>query len=235
MKTTLHTAESRGAADFGWLKSHHTFSFGRYYHPDRVQFGALRVLNDDRIAGGTGFGTHPHDNMEIISIPLQGAIEHQDSTGRQEVIRPGEVQIMSAGTGLTHSEYNHFKDQETHFLQIWVFPKVRNIAPRYEQKMFDKAARKNQWQVVVSPTLEEAVKINQDAVFYLTDLEVGKSLSFEPQFSGHGVYAFLIEGEVEIEGINLKKRDGLGIENFNKIDVKSLSNSTLLLIEIPMS
>lgn len=235
MKTTLHTAESRGAADFGWLKSHHTFSFGRYYHPDRVQFGALRVLNDDRIAGGTGFGTHPHDNMEIISIPLQGAIEHQDSTGRQEVIRPGEVQIMSAGTGLTHSEYNHFKDQETHFLQIWVFPKVRNIAPRYEQKMFDKAARKNQWQVVVSPTLEEAVKINQDAVFYLTDLEVGKSLSFEPQFSDHGVYAFLIEGEVEIEGINLKKRDGLGIENFNKIDVKSLSNSTLLLIEIPMS
>ena len=235
MKTTLHTAESRGAADFGWLKSHHTFSFGRYYHPERVQFGALRVLNDDRITGGSGFGTHPHDNMEIVSIPLQGAIEHQDSTGHQEVIRPGEVQIMSAGTGLTHSEYNHFKDQETHFLQIWIFPKVRNIAPRYEQKMFDKAARKNQWQVVVSPSLQDAVPINQDAVFYLTDLDEGKSLNFKPQFSGHGVYAFLIEGEVEIEGTILKKRDGLGIENFDELEVKSLSNSTLLLMEVPMA
>ncbi len=233
MKTTLHTADSRGAADFGWLKSRHTFSFGRYFHPDRVQFGALRVLNDDRIAGGSGFGTHPHDNMEIVSIPLAGAIEHKDSTGHQEVIRPGEVQIMSAGTGLTHSEYNHFKDQETHFLQIWIFPKVRDISPRYEQKMFDKEARKNQWQAVVSPEHEGAIRINQDAVFYLSDLDQNRTLNFEPHFKGHGVYAFLIEGEIEIAGVTLRNRDGLGIENFDNLEVKALSNSTLLLIEVP--
>ncbi len=234
MKTVLHTADSRGVADFGWLKSRHTFSFGRYFHPDRNQFGALRVLNDDQIAGGSGFGTHPHDNMEIVSIPLQGAIEHKDSTGHQQVIYPGEVQIMSAGTGLTHSEFNHYKDKETHFLQIWILPRERNIAPRYEQKLFNSNDRKNKWQGVVSSEHEGALAINQQAVFYLADLDSGQPLSFTPHFEGNGVYAFVISGHIEVAGIELKQRDGLGVEDFESITFNPLSNSTLLLIEVPL-
>lgn len=234
MKTIIHTADSRGTAFFGWLHSRHTFSFGRYYNPERIHFGALRVLNDDIVQSGMGFDTHPHDNMEIVSIPLAGALEHKDSTGTAEVIRTGDVQIMSAGSGLSHSEYNHSKTDQVNFLQIWVLPKQMNIKPRYQQITFDAAGRKNQWQTVVAPDDPKALWINQDAWFTLADPEANTELTYKLHQPGSGLYAFVIDGEVRAGDTLLKKRDAVGITEVDAVTFKSATDAKLLLIEVPM-
>lgn len=235
MKSIIHSADRRGHVSFGWLDSHHSFSFGNYYEPEKVHFGMLRVLNDDVITGGSGFGTHPHDNMEIISIPLQGAIEHKDSTGTQAVIYENDVQIMSAGTGIRHSEYNHYKDRETNFLQIWIFPKKRNIEPRYEQKTFNPEDRVNKLQIVVAPDGPDAVRINQDAWFSLGNLKSDFSTSYTSIKEGNGVYAFVINGNVTINDQSLYKRDAIGIWDIDKLDISAGTDAQILLIEVPMN
>lgn len=236
MKTTIYKAESRGHADHGWLNTHHTFSFASYYNPERVHFGLLRVLNDDVVKGGGGFGTHPHQNMEIVSIPLTGALEHKDSMGTNGVIQANDVQAMSAGTGVTHSEYNHSSDESVNFLQIWIFPKYKDIAPRYDQNTFDKAGRENRFQEIVSP-LESSgsgVKINQDAYMFRTDMDEGTELTYEIQRSDNGIYLFVLDGSVEIGGDILNKRDGMGIVDVKDLPIAAKEKSELLLIEIPM-
>ncbi|MBX7125550.1 MAG: pirin family protein [Cyclobacteriaceae bacterium] len=235
MKTILHTAASRGHANHGWLDTYHTFSFAHYYNPERVHFGALRVLNDDRVEGGMGFGTHPHDNMEIISIPLAGDLEHRDSMGNTTVIRQNDIQIMSAGTGVQHSEYNKNKDRAVNFLQIWVFPKVRNITPRYDQITLNPGQRVNRLQTIVSPGQEEgAVWINQDARFSLGTLDAGLTLTYSLTNAAHGVYAFVLDGAVTIAGQALSKRDGLGIWETPQVEIVATAKTELLLMEVPM-
>ncbi|HAN37371.1 MAG TPA: hypothetical protein DCQ29_00595 [Chitinophagaceae bacterium] len=235
MKTVLHKADERGHANHGWLNSYHSFSFASYYNPEKVHFGALRVLNDDTVKGGFGFSKHPHDNMEIVSIPLSGDLEHKDSTGRHEIIRQGDVQIMSAGSGIAHSEMNANRDKEVKFLQIWVFPKLQNIAPRYEQKTFLPQGRQNRFQTVVAPTGGEAVTINQDAWFSLGNFETEATASYTLQGINTGVYAFVIEGEVEINGQKLGRRDALGVWDTNTLLLSSYTNSEVLLIEVPLN
>jgi len=235
MNTIYNPAAERGHANLGWLDSHHSFSFGQWYNAEKMHFGALRVLNDDIVKGGAGFGTHPHDNMEIVSIPLSGALAHKDSTGRSEVINTGDVQIMSAGSGISHSEFNASKTAPVNFLQVWLFPKQKNITPRYEQKTFDAAGRNNQWQVVVSPDeKDKAVWINQDAKFSLAQIEAGKQLDYKNAFSDTGVYFFVLEGKATIAGKELNKRDGLGVSEANEVIVKATDTSTVLAIEVPM-
>lgn len=233
---TIHKAETRGKADFGWLNSHHTFSFGHYFDPGRVHFGALRVLNDDIVSQGMGFGTHPHDNMEIISIPLEGDLEHQDSMGNKTVIRHGDVQVMSAGTGIQHSEYNKNKDQQVKFLQIWVFPKVRNVEPRYDQITLDINDRINKFQQILSPNAEdEGVWIYQDAWFHLGKFDEGKTSTYTIKKEGNGVYAFILSGDVTINGEKLSTRDGMGIEDVKELIVEANTNAEILLMEVPMN
>ena len=235
MKTVLHKAETRGHANHGWLDSHHTFSFANYYDPSRIHFGALRVLNDDQVAGGRGFGEHPHDNMEIISIPLSGDLEHKDSMGNKTVIRQGDVQIMSAGTGIQHSEYNKNKDEKVNFLQIWVFPKEKNIQPRYDQKTFPQAERVNRLQEVVTPVKNsEGVWINQDAWFHLGNLKKDFKTSYDVKKKGNGIYVFVIEGGVSINGQALNKRDGIGVSEVDKLEIEANHDSEVLLMEVPM-
>jgi redox-sensitive bicupin YhaK (pirin superfamily) len=235
MKKEIHRAESRGFADHGWLKSYHSFSFASYYNPERMGFGLLRVLNDDTVSPGMGFGEHPHDNMEIVSIPLKGSLEHRDSMGNKMVIGPNEVQIMSAGKGVRHSEYNHSKTEEVKFLQIWVLPKERNIKPRYEQKVFKAEERRNKFQTVVSPEQTDgALWINQDARFVLTDLKNGKALTYSLKDEAKGVYIFVLEGSIETSGETLKRRDAIGVSETMKIEIKALENAEILLIEVPM-
>ena len=234
-QSVLHRAETRGHANHGWLNSYHTFSFAGYNDPERMHFGVLRVLNDDTVAGGMGFGKHPHDNMEIISIPLAGDLEHQDTTGRQAVIRQGDVQVMSAGTGLAHSEKNHNRDQEVKFLQIWVFPNQRNVAPRYAQQSFRAEDRHNKLQQVLSPSPDDdGVWIHQDAWFHLADLDASVSLEYELKQAGNGVYAFVLEGDLTVNGQKLHRRDGLGLWETDKLDIKADTNARLLLMEVPM-
>ena len=235
MKTIIHKSNSRGHADFGWLNSRHTFSFGQYYDPQRINFGMLRVLNDDIVAGGAGFPTHPHSNMEIVSIPLSGELAHKDSTGNEKVIKTGEVQIMSAGSGLTHSEYNSSQNDEVNFLQIWVFPKEKDIKPRYDQKLFDEAGRQNKLQTVVAPNDDSAVWINQDSWFSLSDLNKGNTLDYSFNGTDSGVYVFVLEGEIQVEGNTLSKRDAIGVWDTEKISVTSSSDAQLLFIEVPMN
>lgn len=234
MKTILHKANTRGHASFGWLNSYHTFSFGHYYSPDRIHFGALRVLNDDTVKGGMGFSKHPHDNMEIVSIPLSGDLHHKDTTGRDEIIRQHDVQIMSAGSGIAHSETNANHDKEVKFLQIWVFPKVKNIEPRYQQKSFKPEDRLNQVLTVVAPDDENAVWINQDAWFSLANLEAGVEKTYQIKRKENGVYAFIIGGQVTINGEQLDARDGLGIWETDTIHITANSNAEVLLIDVPM-
>jgi quercetin 2,3-dioxygenase len=235
MKTILHKANTRGHANHGWLDSWHSFSFGGYYNPEKIHFGALRVLNDDTVAPGMGFGRHPHDNMEIISIPLEGDLEHQDNTGTKQVIRKGDVQVMSAGTGIEHSEKNKNDDQQVKFLQIWVFPKERNLQPRYDQKTFSEEDKKNKLLTVVSPMGEqEGVNIHQDAWFSLTNLDKDKELTYTLKNKSNGVYAFLLEGDTTINDIVLNRRDGLGIFETEELKIKANSNAELLLMEVPM-
>lgn len=235
--TVLHKAATRGHANHGWLNSHHTFSFANYYNPERMNFGVLRVLNDDRVAEAKGFGTHPHDNMEIISIPLEGDLEHKDSMGNATVIKKGDIQVMSAGTGVRHSEYNKNKDQEVKFLQIWLFPNKKNVTPRYDQISLQEEDRSNKLQQILSPNAnDEGVWIHQDAWFHLGKFEKGISTDYEIKKNGNGVYAFVLNGDVTIEGQALNKRDGLGIWNTDKISIKSDSpNTEILLMDVPMT
>lgn len=234
MKTILHKANTRGHASFGWLNSYHTFSFGHYYNPERIHFGALRVLNDDTVKAGMGFSKHPHDNMEIVSIPLSGDLHHKDTTGRDEIIRQHDVQIMSAGSGIAHSETNANHDKEVKFLQIWVFPKEKNIEPRYQQKSFKPEDRLNQVLTVVAPDDEQAVWINQDAWFSLANLEAGIEKTYQIKRKENGVYAFVIGGQVTINGEQLDARDGLGIWETDTINITANSNAEILLIDVPM-
>jgi redox-sensitive bicupin YhaK (pirin superfamily) len=236
MKTVIHRANSRGHADHGWLNTYHTFSFANYQHPERIHFGALRVLNDDRVAPGRGFGTHPHDNMEIISIPLEGDLEHKDSMGNVATIREGELQVMSAGTGIFHSEYNKNRDKEVKFLQIWVFPNKKNVEPRYDQISLSDIESKNEWFQVLSPDeKDQGVWIYQDAWFHLGHLDPGVSLEYSLKRETNGVYVFVLEGEVEVAGASLGGRDGMGIWDTSQIPFSSLSGSRLLLMEVPMN
>lgn len=233
-KTILHKAETRGYADHGWLKSWHTFSFANYYNPERMNFGALRVLNDDTIEAGMGFGTHPHDNMEIISIPLEGDLEHRDSMGNVAVIRHGDIQVMSAGTGITHSEYNGNKDRRGKFLQIWVFPNKRNVTPRYDQITLNLADRHNKLQQIVSPNADDAgVWIHQNAWFHLGNLDEGFNTEYKIRAKGNGVYTFVLKGDITIQNQPLNTRDGFGIWDAEILSISANSDSEILLMEVP--
>ncbi len=235
-KHIIHKADTRGNANFGWLNSYHTFSFGHYFEPSRTHFGALRVLNDDTVAAGMGFGTHPHDNMEIISIPLEGDLEHQDSMGNKTVIKNGDIQVVSAGTGVSHSEYNKNKDKEVKFLQIWVFPNKRNVTPRYDQITLHETDRRNKFQQILSPNAnDEGVWIHQDAWFHLGKFDQGLSSSYKIKKEGNGVYAFILEGEVNINGEQLVKRDGMGIVEASELTITANTKAEILLMEVPMS
>ena len=235
MKTVLHKANTRGHANHGWLDTHHTFSFANYYNPERMNFGVLRVLNDDRVAPGRGFGTHPHDNMEIISIPLEGDLEHKDSMGNTTVIRQGDVQVMSAGTGVFHSEYNKNSDQEVKFLQIWLFPNQKGVKPRYDQITLDPERMNNQLFQILSPDPEaEGVWIHQDAWFHMGNLKAGFTGNYSLKKPGNGVYAFVLDGDVTIAGQALNRRDGFGIWDTDAIEIKADSDARILLMEVSM-
>ena len=232
----LHRADTRGGADHGWLKAKHTFSFANYYDPQRMHFGVLRVLNDDRVAPARGFGTHPHDNMEIITIPLTGALQHKDSMGNTAIIRKGEVQIMSAGTGIQHSEVNPNQDQDVTLLQIWVLPKHNNIQPRYEQREYKAQDRQNKFQTVVSPTDKNAVWINQDAHFSLANFERGHSSTYVlNQPAQNGLYLFVVSGQVVAAEQTLNSRDGLGIWNIASLEITATADAEFLIMEVPMT
>lgn len=234
--TILHKAATRGYANHGWLESYHSFSFANYQDPERMSFGALRVLNDDRVDAGMGFGMHRHENMEIISIPLEGDLEHKDSMGTQAVIKKGDIQVMSAGSGISHSEYNKNKDQLTKFLQIWVIPNKRNVNPRYDQITLDENKRYNNLQQVVSPDADdEGVWIHQDAWFHLGTFDKAFSTTYNLKKKGNGVYAFVLEGDLTINNTALNRRDGLGVWNTDSITLKADSaNAQILLMEVPM-
>ena len=234
-RTILHKADSRGDANHGWLHSRHTFSFADYYDPDRVHFGALRVLNDDIVEAGMGFGTHPHDNMEIISIPLEGDLEHKDSMGTISVIKHGDVQVMSAGTGITHSEYNKNKDKRVKFLQILVIPNKLDVKPRYDQIILNVADRHNKFQQILSPDPnDEGVWIYQNAWFHLASFDKGFSADYELKAKGNGVYTFVLSGDITIDDQKLNARDGFGIWDTEKFSVKADSDAEFLLMEVPM-
>ncbi len=231
----IHRAKSRGHADHGWLKSYHTFSFANYFDAERIHFGALRVLNDDTVQAGMGFGKHPHNNMEIISIPLEGDLEHRDSMGNVTLIRQGDVQVMSAGTGVTHSEFNKNKDKPVKFLQIWVLPDKRNVEPRYDQISIRDFEKRNEFFQIVSPFKEDpGVWIYQSAWFHLGKFDSGVSATYSLKKEGNGIYAFVLEGNVRISGVKLETRDGLGIMNTDRIEVASDTQSAILLMEVPM-
>jgi redox-sensitive bicupin YhaK (pirin superfamily) len=235
--TILHKAASRGDANHGWLHSRHTLSFANYYNPERMHFGVLRVLNDDFVEAGMGFGSHPHDNMEIISIPLEGDLEHKDSMGNVAVIKNGDVQVMSAGSGITHSEYNKNKDKPVKFLQIWVFPNRKNVKPRYDQITLNLADRHNKLQQILSPNADdEGVWIYQDAWFHLGKFDEGFLIDYSTKKSDNGVYVFVLKGDVTIDETTLNDRDGLGIWNTDKISIKANSkDAEILLMEVPMN
>ncbi|MCM5528336.1 pirin family protein [Parasegetibacter sp. NRK P23] len=232
----VHKANTRGHANHGWLESYHTFSFAGYYNPERVHFGVLRVLNDDRVDAAMGFGKHPHDNMEIISIPLEGDLEHKDSMGNSTVIKNGDIQVMSAGTGIFHSEYNKNPDQPVKFLQIWVFPNKKNVQPRYDQVTLNVNDRHNKLQQVLSPNPEdEGVWIHQDAWFHMGRFDKGIDTTYAIKKAGNGVYAFILKGDFTINGHELNQRDGIGIWDVDQLDIKANSqDAEILLMEVPM-
>ena len=235
--TILHKSESRGDADHGWLHSRHTFSFADYYDPGRIHFGALRVLNDDYVEGGKGFGKHPHENMEIISIPLEGDLEHRDSMGNVSVINHGDVQVMSAGTGITHSEFNKNPDKPVKFLQIWIFPNRKNVTPRYGQITIDKSKTENRFLQIVSPDRDdEGLWIHQNAWFHLGKFDKDFSAQYSLKKKGNGVYVFIIKGDVTINDTALNERDGFGILDTYQITLRADSQGAeILIIEVPMS
>jgi len=235
MEYVIHKAETRGHANHGWLNSHHSFSFANYHNPERMNFGVLRVLNDDVVSAGMGFETHPHQNMEIISIPLEGDLEHKDSLGNLSVIREGDIQILSAGTGISHSEYNRNKEQQVKFLQIWIFPNKRDLAPRYDQISIRDLQKKNEFYQVLSPNSDDdGVWINQDAWFSVGEFDKGNSCKYELHSKNNGVYIFVLEGSISIDEHMLEKRDGYGIWETEKLEGIANSNAKLLLMEVPM-
>ncbi|MBA3683244.1 MAG: pirin family protein [Bacteroidetes bacterium] len=234
--TILHKADTRGNADHGWLKSKHSFSFANYYNPERMHFGVLRVLNDDTVSGGMGFGTHPHDNMEIISIPLEGDLEHKDSMGNVAVIKNGDIQVMSAGTGIQHSEYNKSNDSSVKFLQIWVFPNKKNVTPRYDQVTIKEEDRHNKLQQILSPNADDAgVWIHQNAWFHLGKFDKGVSKDYNLKAKGNGIYIFNLSGDLEVSGQLLNSRDGYGIWDTDKITLNAKTNAEFLIMEVPMN
>lgn len=236
MNTVLHKASTRGHADHGWLDTHHSFSFANYHNPDRMHFGVLRVLNDDRVTPGRGFGRHPHDNMEIISIPLEGDLEHKDSMGNTAVIKEGDVQVMSAGTGIFHSEYNRNKDKEVKFLQIWLFPNKRQVEPRYDQISIRDIEEKNRFYQILSPNADDqGVWIHQDAWFSMGQFEAGNESCYDLKKQGNGMYLFVLDGEVRVGDQVLEKRDGYGIWNTDEVTVNASRDSKVLLMEVPMA
>jgi quercetin 2,3-dioxygenase len=234
---SFYAANERGKVDIGWLKANHSFSFSNYYNPERMHFGVLRVLNDDQIAPSMGFGMHPHDNMEIITIPLEGQLKHKDDMGNSEVISTGDVQVMSAGTGVRHSEINPNHDQHTKLLQIWLFPNKRNVEPRYQQISFSESERNNKWQQLLSPNANDAgVWIHQDAWFSRSSLQAGNSLTYTKHNANNGIYVFLIAGNITINDQTLQTRDALGIVNEDNVQFTA-NNSTadILVMELPMA
>ncbi len=236
MNTVLHKAETRGHANHGWLDAHHTFSFANYRNPERMHFGVLRVLNDDQIAGSKGFGTHPHDNMEIITIPLEGDLKHEDSMGNGSIIKRGDVQVMSAGTGIFHSEFNANENKAVKLLQIWLFPNKKSVTPRYDQISLDASKGINQFQQILSPNQDdEGVWIHQDAWFHLGEFKESKTITYKMNKAGNGLYAFVIEGSTSIQGQALNKRDGFGIWDTQEIEIKPNAGSRVLLMEVPMN
>lgn len=236
MKQTLHRANTRGRASFGWLESYHSFSFGHYHDPNRMQFGALRVLNDDRVAPGRGFDTHSHRNMEIISIPLKGDLEHRDSMGNTSVIRAGDVQVMSAGKGVAHSEYNKNPDRDVAFLQIWVLPDRAEVEPRYAQVSLEPESLKNRWHKVLGPRgKSEELWIHQDAWFHMGDFDAGQDIAYTLKDPRHGLYIFVIEGTVSVGGETLQRRDGMGVEGTEAVSMRILEPGRILLMEVPLA
>lgn len=234
--SVLHKADTRGSADLGWLKAKHTFSFSNYYNPERMNFGVLRVLNDDIVAGGMGFGKHPHENMEIITIPLAGALEHRDSMGNSAVIQHGDIQVMSAGRGIQHSEFNANKDIEVKLLQIWLLPNKQNVMPRYDQITLNINDRHNQLQQILSPYPDgKGVWIHQNAWFHLTKFDAQKTMEYDFKKKGNGLYVFVISGSVRVGTQLLNERDGFGVWNINKINLMAETDTEFLLMEIPMS
>lgn len=235
--SVLHRADTRGHANHGWLDTYHSFSFASWYDPERIHFGALRVLNDDHVKAGYGFGKHPHDNMEIVTLVLSGALEHQDSMGHTEAIRSDEVQVMSAGSGVTHSEYNHSKSEDVRFLQIWIFPDKQNVSPRYDQRRFDPAGRINQLQMLVSPihTEDEGLKIHQQAWIYRTTLSADRQINLSPHSTQHGFYVFVLEGSVDTKAGLLSRRDALGISPTEELNLQAKAEGTdILILEVPV-
>lgn len=236
MEFTLHKSDSRGHANHGWLNAYHSFSFANYYDPEKIHFGALRVLNDDTIAAGEGFGTHPHDNMEIITIPLSGDLEHKDSMGNSGIIRKGEIQVMSAGSGIQHSEFNANADKKLKLLQIWVFPNKKNVEPRYEQISLKDLEKENELFQILSPNKEDqGVWIHQDAWFHMGNLKSGWKGNYTLKGNNHGVYIFLIDGNIDVENNELTKRDAIGIIETKDISIHVKEDSQILLIEIPLN
>jgi len=238
MKNIIHKGNTRGYADHGWLKSHHTFSFASYQDPERMNFGMLRVLNDDVVQPKMGFGTHPHQNMEIISIPLKGALSHKDSMGNKRAIEVSEVQVMSAGTGLTHSEFNDSKTDEVNFLQIWIIPEEMSVEPNYEQRSFPVEGKMNQLQSVVAPKeklIDNALPISQQAYIYRTSLGSDSTIDLSLKSENNGLYIFVVDGEVEIDGNSLNKRDAIGVYDTNLVSIQSNKISELVIIEVPMN
>ena len=235
MKTILHKANTRGHANHGWLDSHHSFSFANYHNPERMNFGVLRVLNDDVVSGGMGFGTHPHRNMEIISIPLEGDLQHMDNMGNSTVIKEGDVQVMSAGTGVAHSEYNKNKDEKVKFLQIWVIPNKQNVSPRYDQISIEDIKTENEFYQILSPNPDDqGVWVHQDAWFHLGDFDSGTTGTYNLKKEGNGSYLFVLEGTVEVNGQTLEHRDGYGIWEAKGFELKANSASKVLVMEVPM-
>jgi len=233
--TVLHKSNTRGNANHGWLNAYHTFSFANYYNPERMNFGVLRVLNDDTIAGGMGFGTHPHDNMEIITIPLNGDLAHKDSMGNSAIIKNGDIQVMSAGTGIQHSEFNPNADQSTQLLQIWLFPNKRNVSPRYDQLTLDPEQRHNKLQQILSPNPDdEGVWIHQDAWFHLAKFDQNTTTNYTLKKKGNGLYTFVIKGDISINNQALNTRDGFGVWNVDMLTIKADSDAEFLLMEVPM-
>ena len=236
MKTIFHAASSRGHADHGWLNAHHSFSFASWYDPSRVHFGLLRVLNDDIVAGGEGFGMHPHNDMEIITIILKGALQHKDNMGNGSVIKPGDVQVMSAGTGVMHSEFNPSKDEATNLFQLWIFPKEKGIKPSYDQRTFNVNDRKNKIQTVVSGfKTGDELYIHQDAAISLSDLDKGTELIYAMKSKDNGAYIMVIKGAVEIDGQKLEQRDALGVWESENVSIKASENAEIIIIEVPMN
>jgi redox-sensitive bicupin YhaK (pirin superfamily) len=231
----FHPANERGTSDHGWLKANFSFSFASYHNPEKVHFGALRVLNDDIISGGMGFGMHPHDNMEIITIPLSGALEHKDSMGNKGVTHAGEVQVMSAGTGVRHSEYNHSKIEAANTLQIWLFPREKNVQPRYDQKSFTELFKQNELTTLISPDKGgNALWINQDATFSMGSFDAGKDLNYQISRPENGAYIFVLEGSVKVEDQVLNKKDALGLWEIDSVAINTLESARILIIDVPM-